>query len=96
MPFFFNIKALLGVVFTLAILVSIIFFFAFFAIIALPLILLLYLFRRKIFSYFLKKSFSYKFHKTRDETYFYNVNENNNKDYIEVEYKKNKEHNKEN
>ncbi len=91
MPFFFNIKALLGVVVTLAILVSIIFFFAFFAIIALPLILLLYLFRRKIFSYFVKKNFSRRFYNEQNTSNFNNFDENKNKDYIEVDYEKNNE-----
>ncbi len=91
MPFFFNIKALLGVVVTLAILVSIIFFFAFFAIIALPLILLLYLFRRKIFSYFVKKKFSRRFYNEQNTSNFNNFDENKNKDYIEVDYEKNNE-----
>ena len=96
MPFFFNIKALLGVVFTLAILVSIIFFFAFFAIIALPLILLLYLFRRKIFSFFLKKNFSHRFYNEQNTSNFNNFDESQNKDYIEVDYEKNNEEDKRN
>ena len=91
MPFFFNIKALLGVLVTLAILASIIFFFAFFAIIALPLILLLYLFRRKIFSYFVKKNFSRSFYNEQNTSNFNNFDENKNKDYIEVDYEKNNE-----
>ena len=96
MPFFFNLKALIGVFFTLAILLSIIFFFAFFAIIALPIVFLIYLFRKKILSYFLKKSFAYKFRNTKNEDSFYNIYENNNKDYIEVDYEKNKEEGNEN
>lgn len=96
MPFFFNIKALLGVVVTLTILVSIIFFFAFFAIIALPLILLLYLFRRKIFSYFLKKNFSHSFYNEQNKSNFNNFDENKNKDYIEVDYEKNNEEDEKN
>ena len=91
MPFFFNIKALLGVLVTLAILVSIIFFFAFFAIITLPLILLLYLFRRKIFSYFLTKNFSHRFYNDENTSNFNNFDQNKNKDYIEVDYEKNNE-----
>ncbi len=96
MPFFFNIKALLGVVVTLAILVSFIFFFAFFAIIALPLILLLYLFRRKIFSFFLKKNFSHRFYNEQNTSNFNNFDESQNKDYIEVDYEKNNEEDKRN
>ncbi len=96
MPFFFNLKALIGVILTLAFLFSIIFFFAFFAIIALPLVFLIYLFRKKILNYFLKKNFSYKFHNTKNEEDFYNIYENNNKDYIEVDYEKNKEEGNEN
>ena len=95
MPFFFNFKSLLGLVFSLTILFVIIFFFAFFAIVALPLIVLIYLFRRKIFSYFFKKTFSHKFHNFKSEENFYN-NSGNNKDFIEVDYEKdtdNKERN---
>ena len=47
MPFLFNFKALLGILVTLAVLFSIIFFFAFFAILALPIVLIIYLFRKK-------------------------------------------------
>ena len=96
MPFFFNLKALIGVILTLVFLFSIIFFFAFFAIIALPLVFLIYLFRKKILNYFLKKNFSYKFHNSKNEESFYNIYENNNKDYIEVDYEKNKEEGNEN
>mgnify|MGYP001188278375 FL=1 len=91
MPFFFNLKTLIGVIFTLAILFTIIFFFAFFAIIVLPLLLVLYLFRKKILFYFIKKKFSNKFYGTTNKGDFYNIYENNNKDYIEVDYEKNKE-----
>ena len=96
MPFFFNLKALIGVILTLVFLFSIIFFFAFFAIIALPLVFLIYLFRKKILNYFLKKNFSYKFHNTKNEEGFYNIYENNNKDYIEVDYEKNDKEDKTN
>ena len=96
MPFFFNLKALIGVILTLAFLFSIIFFFAFFAIIALPIVVLIYLFRKKILNYFLKKNFSNKFHYTKNEEGFYNIYENNNNDYIEVDYEKNKEDGNEN
>ena len=91
MSFLFNLKTLIGVIFTLAIIFTIIFFFAFFAIIALPLVMILYLFRKKILYYFLKKKFSYKFYNTSNEEGFYNIYENNNKDYIEVDYEKSKE-----
>ena len=45
--FLFNFKALLGILVTLAVLFSIIFFFAFFAILTLPIVLIIYLFRKK-------------------------------------------------
>ena len=86
MPFFFNIKALIGIVFTLAILFSVIFFFAFFAIISLPLILFLYLFRKKILQYFLNKSFFYASYNTNKANDSNNTYKNNKKDYIEVDY----------
>ena len=91
MSFFFNLKTLIGVIFGLAILFTIFFFFAFFVIIALPLVMILYLFRKKILYYFLKKKFSYKYYNTPNEEGFHNIYENNNKDYIEVDYEKNKE-----
>ncbi len=91
MPFFFNIKALIGIVFTLAILFSVIFFFAFFAIISLPLILFLYLFRKKILQYFLNKSFFYASYNTNKANDLNNTYKNNKKDYIEVDYEKNKD-----
>ena len=91
MPFYFNFRSIIGVIFSLAILFTIIFFFAFFAIITLPLLILLYLFRKKILKYFLKKNFSNKFYNTKNEGSFYNIYENNNKDYIEVDYEKKKE-----
>ena len=62
MPFLFNFKALLGILVTLAVLFSIIFFFAFFAILALPIVLIIYLFRKKIFNYFIMKKFSNQFY----------------------------------
>ena len=91
MPFLFNIKALIGVIFSLAIILSIFFFFAFFAIIALPCILLLYAFRKKIFKYIFKKKFSYTFDNTKVESNLNNIYKNKNKDYIEVDFEKNKD-----
>ena len=60
MPFLFNFKALLGVLVTLAVLFSIIFFFAFFAILALP-SFIIYLFRKNIQLFYYEK-FSNQFY----------------------------------
>ena len=89
MPFLFNFKALLGVLVTLAVLFSIIFFFAFFAILALPILLIIYLFRKKIFNYFIMKKFSNQFYNTNNQSSYNSTFHNNDKDYIEVDYEKN-------
>ena len=56
-----------------------------------PLVLVIYLFRKKILNYFLKKIFLINFIALQTKGGFYNIYENNNKDYIEVDYEKNKE-----
>ena len=62
-----------------------------FAIISLPLILFLYLFRKKILQYFLNKSFFYASYNTNKANDLNNTYKNNKKDYIEVDYEKNKD-----
>ena len=89
MPFLFNFKALLGILVTLAVLFSIIFFFAFFAILVLPIVLIIYLFRKKIFNYFIMKKFSNQFYNTNNQSSYNSTFDNNDKDYIEVDYEKN-------
>ena len=89
MPFLFNFKALLGILVTLAVLFSIIFFFAFFAILALPIVLIIYLFRKKIFNYFIMKKFSNQFYNSNNQSSYNGTFHNNDKDYIEVDYEKN-------
>ncbi|MDC3023886.1 hypothetical protein OA264_00225 [Alphaproteobacteria bacterium] len=96
MPFFFNFKALFGFFLVIAILLGMIFFFAFFAIIIFPLILIIYLFRKRILKYFFIKSFSQKYYSQENQNVYNNFSENSNQDFIEVEYEKDVENDKKN
>ena len=73
----------------MGLIVCTIFFFAFFAILFLPLIILLFLFRKKILRRFFIKNFkvNYPNFEQKHHDNFYE----NNDDYIEVDYEINKE-----
>ena len=96
MPFFFNLKVLIGFLLGIIILLGMIFFFAFFAIVIFPLIFVMYLFRKKILKYFLKKSLSKKYYREVNPNVYNNFYESNNQDFIEVDYDKVSEDDKKN
>lgn len=96
MPFFFNLKVLIGFLLGIIILLGMIFFFAFFAIVIFPLIFVMYLFRKKILKYFLKKSLSKKYYREVNPNAYNNFYESNNQDFIEVDYDKVSEDDKKN
>ena len=91
MPFYLNLKVIFSLIILLALIICTIFFFAFFAILSLPLIVLLFLFRKKILRRFFIKNFKvnhYKFKQKHDDGFY-----ENNDNYIEVDYEINKEKN---
>ena len=86
----FNIKVFIYFIFIITFISLLVFFFAFFAIIALPLIILLFLLRKSIARYLLKKNFfqsTYSFTDKKNEDYKYESY----KSIIEVDYEKKSE-----
>ena len=92
MPFYLNLRIIFSLILLLILIVSAIFFFAVFAILLIPLTFLFFLFRKSILRNFFIKNFnvntssSYKKHNKND---FYENADN----YIEVDYEIKKEKN---
>ena len=90
MPFYLNLKIIISLILVLTLVVCVIFFFAFFAIIFLPIIVLIYLFRKKIFKNIVVKNFAPNSHIYEGKKHGNNIYESDN-DFIEVDYESKKE-----
>ncbi|MBF96328.1 MAG: hypothetical protein CFH34_01221 [Alphaproteobacteria bacterium MarineAlpha9_Bin4] len=90
MPFYINLKIIIAVILILALIVCLFFFFAIFAIIMLPIIILVYIFRKRILKTIIVKNFTSSTHGFENETYRSNPYESDN-DFIEVDYEKKNE-----
>ena len=87
MPINSNLKLLFSLISVVAISILIIFFFAFFIIILLPLIVLAYVFRKKILKMFILYSANKKYSSKENNSY----KTNNINNFIEVKYEEKKE-----
>ena len=78
-----SLKKIIIILVTIALSGIVIFFFAFLALFAIPIVLILFALRKVLF----KKIFSYGYNSFNEEEKFFH----NNKNYIEADYKKEKE-----